>query len=59
MKKIIKKSYYDITRCCIILSCKDVFKKSPQNMSHFKKFPKDKSPYVYFKALVIMINECF
>ncbi len=36
-----------------------MFKKSPQNILHFKNLLKNKSLYIDFKALVIMINECF
>ncbi len=54
-----KNNSYDIIKCCIILSCKDMFKESPQNKLHFKNLPKDMSPYIDFNTLVIMINECF
>jgi len=36
-----------------------MFKESPQNKLHFKNLLKDKSPYIDFKTLGIMINECF
>ncbi len=60
MKKIINFFPCDILlKCCIILSCEDMFKESPQNKLHFKNLPKDKNLYIDFKTSIIMIKECF